>query len=458
MDVYKLPLNAVSESISVDKTLISKWRNAKRRISPEYAEKLAKYFYDFDIANGYNYLPEVLAEVYPEFKPGGDKPVTDALVKWLSGFPAKPQTAALPSADAVNTYQTFLGRAGILKAILFLAEELSRYKENSYFYCINAHNVEWFANGSFQKAWTAILGNLFINRGIRLRLVNMMDWRINDIRNIAETILRWDLKGWISSVFYTGTETYGDSFVILVPDYAVLRLSYDESAPDNILGSLFFDKFMLKQQERLCEELYHKGPVMCEYDVFNKNSGLTLLPTGGARYVTALTFPFFPADIEYIKDEYLLPDKKIAAAQEKYPLLFTLPEEEEICYILSHRGLEKALTEDNIKDTVLSQMFKKEITLSKKQMVARLKAIKEQVLRGKAKILILDDDDFFPQLNMITDSRCAFGFYEDRTGIFTNMHLLDFMYEYYEDRWHRLLCSVSEHKMLKTLEKFISGV
>lgn len=455
MEIYKMKLGTVSKALFVDETLISKWKNGKRKILPEYIDDLAEFFYDFDKNNGLNYLPSILADIFPQQKIEGKNAEIGALKSWFSGHSNDIPKERVSVADLTGTYQMFFGRVGILKAIRFLARKFSEYPAGSHFYCLNAYNVQWFTDINFQKAWTELLENLFENYGLKLRLINMMDWRQNEIRNVADTILYWDLRGWINAVFYTGTLNAGDGFVIIIPDFAVLRISADESAPDQILSTMFFDKFILRQQERMCEKLYGDGPKICDYDIFRKNLPLPLPRQDGIRFITNASLPIIPVDISELKNECGLSDKEAEEAAQKYPLLF-IHTGKEIRYILNYEGLKAALASDGLKDTALSFAFGRDIILSRIYLKAQLERLKNQIMTGEINAMILNKPDYFPRFDIILDTDTAFSCYESYNGLFKSKYLIDFMNEYYSDKWNKLVyAGHTNSKAVKLLEKII---
>lgn len=455
LEVYKLRSTVISDALFVNKTLVSKWKNGKRKILAEYAEKLADFFIAHDKEYGFNYLSDLLKNAYPGRVVTG-KNKKPLLAEWLCESSGKPHTIS-GSADTTQTYQTFFGRLGLMRAIRHLAAAAkSSLPGGAFFYCLNASHVEFFAQRGFERMWYEVIDDLYFNHGIRMRLVNMMDWRVEELQNIADTILYWDLSGEIDGVFYTGKATLGDSFVILVPGFAVLRISYDEKADDKIFATMFFDKFMLEQQQRLCENLYSSGPRLCAYDVFNNNTDLPLVHGTSVRFVSSVQFPVFPANIGLLKEYCGVSDVEAEVALKKYPILFTAPENIETRYILSAKGLTDALKNDFDVGEILSAVFKRKIILPRAFLVVSVKALKTAAQNNSAKLLILNESDFFPQFNIILDETSAFGYCPGHNGFYKNQHLIDFMHSYYTEAWDRLCCAHPSDKAVKFLEKLIS--
>ena len=197
MDRFNITGRELANALHVDYTLVSKWRNHTRILTPRstHLKKIIEYFVAFDSNTHYSKLIKILSEAYPEIQIGTEKDIALFLSRWLSDNDDDKGSNALPI-SMINSRNVSSGQFYIFKdnagrreaSIKFLQIALSSEVKGQELLLFSQENPSWFYDDpEFVDVWRE--KNLdFLNKGGNIQVIHTID-RL--YKSIANSLIKW---------------------------------------------------------------------------------------------------------------------------------------------------------------------------------------------------------------------------------------------------------------------------
>ncbi|NLN07761.1 MAG: helix-turn-helix transcriptional regulator [Firmicutes bacterium] len=309
-----LSAKVLAEVLHVDRSLVSKWRNNKRVLSPRshYLEQMAAYFMQLDAQNRPPILPAIIGEYYPGFTQQPAKIKKALLKKWLLGnFTEKNSENYWQTMQKRGSYTVQFdvmhgaeGRRQASRRFLNLAlslppgQELLLYSQTAQ---ASWHVEDMNFYGNWKKSQLELQ-----RRGHSVKLIHSIDRELNSLINVLLEWLPMELYGDLVSYYcpkYTNIRIK-PTILVVKGRACVVAISHEELAVTEC-SYFFTDPITVGQAELVlrsllsqCLTLYHKFPAEKSSVLLETLIPLAELPENCYWY-TPLPFvmadPGFPA-------------------------------------------------------------------------------------------------------------------------------------------------------------------
>lgn len=196
MDKFNITGRELASALHVDYTLVSKWRNRTRILTPHstYLKKMVEYFISLDSNIHHKTIKTILTETYPDAQLDTDTEIKLFLGKWLTSDEESDESNSIPF-ELMNNKHVIKGQYFIFKdnegrreAILKFLDMALSFDEEQDLILFSQENANWFYEDSeFVDRWREY--NLeFINRNYKMRVIHTVD-RL--YKSIASSLIRW---------------------------------------------------------------------------------------------------------------------------------------------------------------------------------------------------------------------------------------------------------------------------
>ena len=152
---FGLSSKQLANYLSVDCSLVSKWKSGKRKISSEYGNKIAALFLQLDAKNNFVRIKKICG-----FDISQDHVFEEQLQKleyWiLSNAPALERNSIeqyLPAGAESGNFYAFYGEDGKRKAVNIFLEYILGCEEKTTLWLYGREDNKWFDDEEFIKNW-----------------------------------------------------------------------------------------------------------------------------------------------------------------------------------------------------------------------------------------------------------------------------------------------------------------
>lgn len=184
----------LADILHVDYSLVSKWRNHTRVLTPrsDYLQKICDYFLSLDSNNQYSNLKEIILNAYPNVQLVSAKEVSIYLKKW---FLSNGQTSSDLLSSILNSgvlceghFYIFKGNDGKREAVTKFMEIALSDPKGQELLLFSQENPLWFnEDNDFIKSWRE-KNFEFLNKGGNLYIIHTID-RL--YKSIAFSLIHW---------------------------------------------------------------------------------------------------------------------------------------------------------------------------------------------------------------------------------------------------------------------------
>ena len=313
MDKFTVTAKELSEALHVDHSLVSKWRNNKRNLSPRsiHLENIVNFFLTLDSNLKFNILSDIMQEHYPNFN-NETKAIKAALLKkWLLGSPQKVNRDNL--LNSLNKRGSYTAHFDVLKGnkgrrqasvrLMNLAlslpppQELLLYSQSS--------QENWYSEDKmFSTTWKNNYLEI-LRRGNYISLVHSLDHQISSVINMLIEWLPMELTGKLKSYYFLkySNKPLKPSVLVIKGHAAILSVSnYNSSEPS--FTHFFTDPITVQQAQAIfytllsdCRLIYEKYTKEQDVELFERLLSAEKQPEN-SFYYTSLPIPItFPASL-----------------------------------------------------------------------------------------------------------------------------------------------------------------
>lgn len=325
MEIFKISGVELAKALHVDHSLVSKWKNSKRPLSPRsnYIRRIADYFLSLDNVTKYKRIKEVLKDEYPGVLSDDISVINDAFCSWLSSSSScKTQGAFYSTLE--NSSDMHISEVGIFhritgrrEAVLNFLDYAISLPEGQRLLLLSQEDMSWMVE---DLNFLRLMRNKLIDIIARKNKITIMHTVDRDERELAPILLQWlplHATGSIDSFYspnYVNTSLKTTLFII--EGEAVVSGFTAVDFTKNLFTYYSFDMDIIKHSQDLykmylskCRPLMEKYPLNCPQKLFGKVSA------SEAKAYNSIIYA-------------------------KCPLFFTLPEET-LKTVLEQNGLEK---------------------------------------------------------------------------------------------------------------------
>jgi hypothetical protein len=276
LDRFGVTGKELANSLHVDYTLVSKWRNNSRPFSPRssHLKTIVDFFITLDSNTQSSILCEILSESYPDVKFDSVNMIAVFLKKWLLGDVPYQKGADLPAnlisditADDKGHFFIFKGNAGRRRAIMkFLEVALLTPKEHELLLFSQENSSWFFENEQFLQIWRN-KNQEYLNKGGTIKIIHTVD-RL--YRSIASSLIRWlplHMSSNTSTYYYPQFIDTPIKFTLNIVKDLLLNFSFtSEGLTKNCLTYLSFNQLAIHEAQLASETLFaNSRPLFQKY-------------------------------------------------------------------------------------------------------------------------------------------------------------------------------------------------
>ena len=180
---FNIKERELADSLHVHYTLISKWKNKKRFLTPSspYLAKIVEYFITLDSPGNHQKLKDILLKVYPQAKLESTSEISLLLSKWLSDKRSDSVNNRYLSKTDFKTkvikseFYIFKGNDGRRDAIKAFQDLSNSSPEGKEFLLFSQEDNEWFyKEKEFLSSWKNFNQNFLKEKG-KIKIVHTLD-------------------------------------------------------------------------------------------------------------------------------------------------------------------------------------------------------------------------------------------------------------------------------------------
>jgi len=408
---FRLSGKQLAEYLNVDYSLVSKWRNGKRRLNSEYIEKLTRLFLDLDAKYGYNRIGKVLNKMLTEEEKQNDAYIYSLLKFWLSSTsPDTKEHAAerfIPHNVQKQFYYIFQGSQGRRDAInTFLDCVISNQGLNLWLF--SQEDNKWFSEDeNFLKEWQDKNFQVLKNRNT-IHVIHPVERRF---KQIAQSMYWWipmHLKG--NALAYYLPKYWDPEIkitIFLAENQLVLFGVTSEKFTKKNMTYLFTNSEVLKNAKDVLTEIFRQSTRMFEQYALESNGRFfsafhRIVENGNPVYYFSGAPILFmvPQDclIEALSDNSFAEEDKKAYTEILFQFSFEcmqnvpyLP----ITYVIQVKQLEALLKLDRVMMRFLSHCIGKPFYVSQKMFRKLLLHSLEALFSVDNFTILLTDQSMF---------------------------------------------------------------
>lgn len=175
--------------LSVDCSLVSKWKSGKRKISSEYGHRIAELFLKLDAKNKYTRINQICG-----FDISSDHVFEEQIQKleyWiLSAAPVQGRNSLeqyLPANTESGSFYAFYGEEGKRSAVNIFLEYILGCEEKTTLWLYGREDNKWFDDEDFIKSWQEKNIQIVQNHH-NINVIHPIDRRL---RQVANSLFCW---------------------------------------------------------------------------------------------------------------------------------------------------------------------------------------------------------------------------------------------------------------------------
>lgn len=264
MDSLGISGKDLAKLLHVDYTLVSKWRNNSRRLTPRSAhlEKLAGYFLALPGEQSQSLIRQTLAESYGQLENTSAAALQPQLMRWLSD----PQPKLLSAGDAIvldrsgshytARFDAYLGDPGRRQAVTRFLDQTLALPPGQRLLLHSGEDMAWLTgDDTFLRDWQNKLAQI-VARGDQITIIHNVDRETDELAAVINQWLPLHLSGRICSHFYPHyRDSASKSTCFLLQDVAVVTGGTVAGSKLPRQTAYFTDPATLSHQQMLFEAL-----------------------------------------------------------------------------------------------------------------------------------------------------------------------------------------------------------
>ncbi|GHU81937.1 hypothetical protein FACS189415_1370 [Bacteroidia bacterium] len=376
----------LSNATGIDKTLISRWKNGHRRLTPgsAYARSIAAYLVTCDQEQGL--LLKTLQGYGLDETTGS---LEQNLAFWLSEQPLPTPSIKNASAQAPSgpeytaSFNVYLGNQGLCSALITLLDYVMSMREPGDVLMVIGEHPQWLS------ASTQVLNTLIerlhqaFARGITLNVILREGVSIQSFSHLAGLWLEAHLRKNIRSFRYPQTSALAaPKLECAAQGGACLKISADTEAEDGFSVGLFTDHVTVRQAHALCKSYQNAAKPRFHKDYLEQPDGaLQALDPGAAASSDTYIFSPVPGlgtiSIERLREHTHLSrqeNRELCAPMQ--PLLYTpdvFAPSTHVRHVYCLESIEQILLQGRHLNAALSGIAGRHIYHVKKRLQRQLK-------------------------------------------------------------------------------------
>lgn len=244
MKMFRISNQDLAMLLSVDVSLVSKWRSGTRSLhsNSEYMKKLNSYVIGLDRKNGYKKLQELLGKDYGEIGTMSEDEMSLLLSDWLNS--TKEETGHYDIFEEMmkNKYMTRIeplyyweGREGRRQAVELFTEYAIRLSPGAEIISYTNETNQWFhEDKEFLHRWMKLIRSFF-EMGNVMKIVHPMN---RDLQDLAASMGKWlplhmtcEVQGYYLKKYDEG-DIVRITILILTNKMALFSVSTDKKNSD----------------------------------------------------------------------------------------------------------------------------------------------------------------------------------------------------------------------------------
>lgn|GEM_PF-3468510 len=272
---FHLSGKQLAEYLNVDYSLVSKWRNEKRRLNSEYIDKIARLFLTLDAKYNYERIEKLLSKNLSEEEKGNEEQILSYFELWLSSKNPEAEKNAVEKFMSrkaqKHTYYVFQGSEGRRDAInTFLDYVISNQGLNLWLF--SQEDNQWFSEDEkFQMEWQNKNFKVLNNHNF-IHVIHPIERRH---KQVAQSMYRWIPIHLMGNAMAYYLPQYWDPeikiTIFLAENLAVLVGVTSEKHTKKTVTYLFTDTEVLQNAKDVLMELFHQSTQMFEQYGFEGN-------------------------------------------------------------------------------------------------------------------------------------------------------------------------------------------
>lgn len=258
MDTFDVTGRELADFLHVDYSLISKWRNNKRKLNNRngYLDKIVDYFIALDAPKDYKKINLLLNTTT------SSKNLDKVLKHWLLDTeiqgqdmgiePFSPRTNGVKYKASTSVYE---GHKGRRNAVLNFLDGVLEIPGTPELLLVSQEDMTWLIEDpAFLLSWREKLEKI-LRQGNKITIIHTVDRKSSSLVHILEHWLPLHLTGRITPLYYPNYTdiTYKTTLFILKDHLAVTGLFIDRFSK-KMYTTLFSDPISVMQSEWIFEE------------------------------------------------------------------------------------------------------------------------------------------------------------------------------------------------------------
>lgn len=285
MECFNITGRELANSLHVDYTLVSKWKNSKRPFSvrSNYIKKITDYFLSLDSITGSKRIKEILMEYYPEIDSEPSKAYSSYLCRWLTEAPqAATHISSITGSENKNMYTAsfavYNGNDGRREAVLNFLDYAISLPEGQQLLLISREDMSWMVEDHrFLDTWKRKMTEVIHNKN-KITVIHTVD---RNAQELAPILMQWmplhmtgSIDPWYNPQY---TDTALKSTLFIIEGAAVITGMTAEGFSKQRYTSFNVDPFTVAHCESVfklllskCRPLLEIYPLSSPYQLYKR--------------------------------------------------------------------------------------------------------------------------------------------------------------------------------------------
>ncbi len=276
MSILNISGKELSESIHVDVSLISKWKNQKRRINKKapHFENMIEYIIKIDEINQYKTLKKIFLEKDIEINNmnGLKKNLEFFILDDIQNNLLSPFDVPLSHDTSNDVYdynvRVFKDNSGRREAVLEFLDIVLNMNEPQELLLISQEDMTWMLEDkSFLIEWNQKFNEILKNNH-KIKMIHFVDREIEDISNVIEYWIQLYSNVNIESYYYTKfiDTPIKQTLFIVKNHFAIYGVNYNNQTSKRYT-SMYCDDFSVAMYENMFDHyLKDSNPLVLKFD------------------------------------------------------------------------------------------------------------------------------------------------------------------------------------------------
>lgn len=248
MTALNISARELAKAIYVDYTLVSKWNNSKRMLSPRsvHLKKIVDYFIFIDNLLGQKILKGILKENFSKAELENSENLESLLSRYLTENNIKNKD------KHINEYKVYLGNEGRREAVIEILDLVFSSDGKKQLLLVSQEDMSWLTEDrEFLNVWEQKLKQLLLN-GNKIKIIHWVDRHPDSLASIYSKWLPMHLSGALESFYmplYSEIKQKQTLFIVN-DEFALIGNCIDNTSLTRYTAC-FYDSVSVKHYERV---------------------------------------------------------------------------------------------------------------------------------------------------------------------------------------------------------------